>query len=163
MKHCNGCQRCVPGFDHHCPWIDSCVTKSNRRLFSLFLLSSFIGLLYVVRDLMNGISFDLDTLISFKVFCSFNFASIYLRFLSNIFSSYKVAPRITLIVVYSCVLLIWVLVLLVVQLFLIVTGNTTYRLFRQKRKKSSTGFINGISLEKIRSNFLTFLKGRDLE
>ncbi|ADM12393.1 ankyrin repeat-containing protein [Encephalitozoon intestinalis ATCC 50506] len=39
-KHCSICERCVLGFDHHCPCINKCVSKDSMKLFQRHLLST---------------------------------------------------------------------------------------------------------------------------
>ncbi|CCD62806.1 Palmitoyltransferase [Caenorhabditis elegans] len=38
-KHCAVCGFCVNNFDHHCPWLNSCVTRRNMREFIMFVIS----------------------------------------------------------------------------------------------------------------------------
>jgi len=40
------CPSCIPGMDHHCPWIGNCVGFHNHHYFVLFLLYLFAGCVY---------------------------------------------------------------------------------------------------------------------
>lgn len=47
-KHCGSCNNCVELFDHHCPWLGTCVARRNYSWFSLFLTSEVLLIAYVV-------------------------------------------------------------------------------------------------------------------
>eukprot|EP00796_Vickermania_ingenoplastis_P008539 gene8539-5986_t len=45
-KHCCMCDKCVPGFDHHCRWLNSCVGTKNYRPFFCFMVFAFVGMCF---------------------------------------------------------------------------------------------------------------------
>lgn len=44
-RHCAICNQCVERFDHHCPWINSCVGTGNHGPFAVFILGMYTLLL----------------------------------------------------------------------------------------------------------------------
>mmetsp|Transcript_6104 Transcript_6104/g.18110 ORF Transcript_6104/g.18110 Transcript_6104/m.18110 type:complete len:247 (-) Transcript_6104:213-953(-) len=46
-SHCNFCQVCIEGFDHHCPWMGKCIGKNNLCAFYTFIAVSMSSLGYI--------------------------------------------------------------------------------------------------------------------
>ena len=52
--HCNVCRCCVQRYDHHCPWLNSCIGTKNHRSFIIFVTFQFI---YLVSNLIQIVGF----------------------------------------------------------------------------------------------------------
>lgn len=46
--HCNICNNCVAGFDHHCVWLGTCVGKRNYRYFFVFVTSIVFSTMFTI-------------------------------------------------------------------------------------------------------------------
>jgi len=46
--HCFDCNNCVDKFDHHCPWLGSCVGMRNYKYFFRFLFCINVLILYII-------------------------------------------------------------------------------------------------------------------
>lgn len=44
--HCEDCDICVEGFDHHCPWTGKCIGRRNLYGFYVFVISTFGFFIY---------------------------------------------------------------------------------------------------------------------
>ena len=47
IEHCNICDICIIGNDHHCPWTSKCIGKKNLFGFRFFIFSVFLNIIYI--------------------------------------------------------------------------------------------------------------------
>eukprot|EP01068_Selenidium_serpulae_P002478 Selendium_serpulae@DN2487_c0_g1_i2.p1 len=52
--HCEDCEVCIEGYDHHCPWTSKCIGKGNVCEFYTWLFSGLLCIVYM--GVMTGIS-----------------------------------------------------------------------------------------------------------
>jgi hypothetical protein len=44
--HCNYCDVCIVGYDHHCPWTSKCIGGNNLTRFYVFLFMTPLFIIY---------------------------------------------------------------------------------------------------------------------
>jgi hypothetical protein len=47
------CRRCVEDMDHHCPWVNTCVGRRNRKYFILFVVYTSVLCIYTLTMLLR--------------------------------------------------------------------------------------------------------------
>lgn len=51
--HCFICGRCISRYDHHCPWINNCVSSYNIGKFTAFIVLLILGTMEVMFVSVN--------------------------------------------------------------------------------------------------------------
>lgn len=67
-SHCYDCNICVERFDHHCPWIGTCVGKGNYRYFFAFIATTCLfSLLVFIQVIIALTRFQLPEEVGYLV------------------------------------------------------------------------------------------------
>lgn len=83
-SHCYECNMCVERFDHHCPWIGTCVGRGNYLLFVSFVSLLWIEAIFLIvqgalvaADLgaSSGATFYLNLILVLLAFIGWIFVS----------------------------------------------------------------------------------------
>lgn len=45
-EHCDDCDVCCVGYDHHCPWTGKCIAAGNARYFYAFIASVVVIMVF---------------------------------------------------------------------------------------------------------------------
>ena len=107
-KHCHDCGRCVRRFDHHCHWLGTCVGEGNHRLFVLFLAVQMIAAAWATNE------------------CATTFAT------RDSPGAWLARNALQLAVVIACgFMTAFVLLMLLHQLFLLATDQTSFEQARR--------------------------------
>lgn len=119
-SHCGICGLCVERFDHHCPWIGTCIGKNNYKLFIKFLASAIILTGFNLAICASSILLTVDENMNNS------------EFTPNLFEK---AGSSIFIGLYLIIFLIPLIGLFIFHIGLLQTGSTTNEYLRKKENK----------------------------
>ncbi|CAF2624602.1 unnamed protein product [Rotaria sp. Silwood2] len=118
-QHCHLCKKCILKRDHHCSFLGRCIGFRNIRYYMCFLIWTWIGLFYC-NILHVDYTYELVGTFSWRVIvaCLFPFGAWLFRILDHF------SLLLSFICSTSIVLSLYVLFLIIQQIYLIINGQT---------------------------------------
>ena len=62
VVHCNRCEVCIRGQDHHCPWTGKCIGKYNLISFYFFVNSLFTYIMMIFVSFCGFIFYNANSI-----------------------------------------------------------------------------------------------------
>jgi len=118
-EHCHLCKKCILKRDHHCSFLGRCIGFRNIRYYMCFLIWTWIGLVYC-NILHMDYTYELVGSFSWRVIvaCLFPFGAWLFRILDHF------SLLLSFICSSSIILSLYVLFLIIQQIYLIINGQT---------------------------------------
>lgn len=118
-SHCAVCDHCIEKFDHHCPWVGTCIGRRNYQAFLAFIFAATLSCL---------------------LFIAFSIARL-VRLTRNSDGGFAAALRAewaaAVIIVHCTAAAIFVGALSAFHIYLVITNQTTYEYFRARGSENS--------------------------
>jgi palmitoyltransferase ZDHHC9/14/18 len=111
------CDRCIEKFDHHCPWVGTCIGRRNYQPYLAFIFSASLGcILYIAFSITRLVHLANET---------------------NFVHSLRTEWAAAIIVIHCSLALLFVGALSGFHTYLVATNQTTYEYFRSKGAENS--------------------------
>ena len=123
-RHCYECGHCVENFDHHCPWLSTCIGLTNHNIYFFYLWFMFVmGLTMIVQAIFQIYLFLTDE--SGYLWVNKNNHWLKMLFENNTISKSFWWFSIILVLILSLIVTVLIMKILKVQTVNFCTGLTT--------------------------------------